>query len=294
MADDEGRYRAAIAAAFPDLPLRRCRFLAEGWDSAVWEVNGDLVFRFPKRAEVGIRLRTEIALLPALAPTLPAAVPRFIYVADRSDIFPHPFVGYRKLPDIPLSAAPAARIAPERLAAHIGRFLTALHGFPTERAVACGVAAVSPEAWRAQYIGMLADLRPLFPRMTPPEQARAEALFAAYLDHPEHFRFAPVLLHRDLGGDHLLLDLRNGDLAAVIDWGDLSIGDPAQDFCGLPAAWLSTLLASYGGTVDATFADRIAFYRALAPYHTLVFGLRVGGERFIEQGLAELRGRSDP
>ncbi|MCA1669184.1 MAG: phosphotransferase [Thermomicrobia bacterium] len=149
-------------------------------------------------------------------------------------------------------------------------------------------------AWRAQYVGMLAALCPLFLRMTPPERARTEALFAAYLDDPAHFRFAPTLLHRDLGGDHLLLDPQDGHLAAVIDWGDVSIGDPAQDFCGLPVAWLPALLASYGGIVDVTFADRIAFYRSLAPYHTLVFGLRAGGERFVEQGLAELRDRPDP
>jgi len=80
-----------------------------------------------------------------------------------------------------------------------------------------------------------------------------------------------------------------GALAAVIDWGDLSIGDPAQDFCGLPAAWGTAPLASYGGVVDETFAERVAFYCALGPYHTLIFGVRAGGERFIERGLAELR-----
>ncbi len=76
-------YRAAIAAAFPALPIRTMRFLAAGWDSTVWEVNGDLVFRFPKRAEVAEWLLREIALLPALAPVLPVPVPRFDYVAER-------------------------------------------------------------------------------------------------------------------------------------------------------------------------------------------------------------------
>ncbi len=290
MVDDERRYRAAITAAFPNLPLRTCRFFAEGWDSVVWEVNNDLVFRFPKRAEVATRLRIEIALLPVLGPTLPAPVPRFTYVADGSNAFPYPFVGYPKLPGVPLVDMAAAFIAPERLAAQIGRFLTALHRFPTNRAAACGVLNASPESWRAQYDVLRADLRALFPQMTPPERARTEALFAAYLDDSAHCQFTPVLLHRDLGGDHLLLDPYTGDLAAVIDWGDVSIGDPAQDFCGLPAAWLPALLADYGGALDATFADRVTFYRSLAPYHTLVFGLRTGDAQFIAQGFAELRG----
>ena len=289
MTDDAARYRAAIAAAFPALAIQSIRFLAEGWDSNVWEVNGDLIFRFPKRAEVATWLRYEIALLPLLGPTLPVSAPRFTYIAEPSHAFPYPFVGYRKLPGMPLAAAPATLIQPERLAPQIGTFLTALHRFPVTHAVACGVLNASPEAWRAQYATMLAELRTLFPRMTPAERERTERLFAGYLDNPLHTRFIPVLLHRDLGGDHLLLEPETGDLAGVIDWGDLSIGDPAQDFCGLPTDWLPALLAHYGGPVDATFADRVAFYRALGPYHTLHFGLRTGGEPFIARGLAELR-----
>lgn len=286
-------YRAAIASAFPALAIRSLRFLAEGWDSAAWEVNGDLVFRFPKRAEVGEWLRREIAVLPLLGPTLPVPAPRFAYVAEPSAAYPHPFAGYRKLPGVPLAEAPAAIVQPERLAAQVGGFLTVLHRFPVARAVARGVPDASPEAWHAQYAAMLAALRPLFPRMTPAERERTDRLFAAYLDNPQHARFTPVLVHRDLGGDHLLLDPRTGNLAAVIDWGDIAIGDPAQDCCGLPAAWLPTLLAHYGGTIDATFADRVAFYRSLGPYHALLFGLRAGGEPFIARGLAELRAMSN-
>jgi aminoglycoside phosphotransferase (APT) family kinase protein len=289
MSDNAARYRAAIAAAFPDLAIRSIRFLAEGWDSAAWEVNGELIFRFPKRADVATWLRYEIALLPLLGPTLPVSAPRFTHIAEPSHTFPYSFVGYRKLPGVPLADAPATLIRPERLAAQIGAFLTALHRFPVAHAVACGVPYASPEAWCAQYATMLTELQTLFPRMTLAERERTERLFADYLDNPPNAQFTPVLLHRDLGGDHLLLDPETGNLAGVIDWGDLSIGDPAQDFCGLPAAWLPILLSHYGGAVDAIFAERVAFYRALGPYHTLLFGLHTGGEPFIARGLAELR-----
>ncbi len=288
MADDAARYRAAIAAALPDLTIHTFRFLAEGWDNAAWEVNGEFVFLFPKRAEIAASQKMQSGLLRSLAPFLPVAVPRIDYMVHSADL-PYSFIGYRKLPGVPLAKAAANLVEPERLAARIGAFLTALHHFPAEDAALFGMPDTTPQAWRAQYVSMLTELRALFPRLTPPERERTEALFATYLDDPVHFRFAPVLLHRDLGGDHLLLDPRTGDLTGVIDWGDISIGDPAQDFCGLPAAWLPALLTSYGGAVDATFADRVAFYRALAPYHTLIFGLRTGGEPFIERGLAELR-----
>ncbi len=287
MADDTARYRVAVAAALPDLTIRTFRFLAAGWDNAAWEVNGDCIVLFPKRAEIAASQLMQRGLLRALAPSLPVAIPQIDYVVHSPDL-PHPCIGYRKLPGVPLVHAPADLVAPGRLAGQIGAFLTAVHRFPLNDAVLLGVPDVTPEAWRAQYAEMHTALRPLLPRLTPAERERTESLFAAYLDDPAHFRFVPVLLHRDLGGDHLLLDPQTGDLAAVIDWGDTSIGDPAQDFCGLPAAWLPALLAAYDGAVDATFADRVAFYRSLAPYHTLLFGLRAGGEEFIERGLAEL------
>jgi aminoglycoside phosphotransferase (APT) family kinase protein len=149
MTEDATRYRAAIAAAFPALAIQSVRFLAEGWDSAAWEVNGDLVFRFPKRADVATWLRYEIALLPLLGPTLPVSAPHFAYIAEPSATFPYPFVGYRKLPGVPLTDAPATLIQSERLAAQIGAFLTALHRFPVAHAVAYGVPNASPAAWCA-------------------------------------------------------------------------------------------------------------------------------------------------
>jgi aminoglycoside 2''-phosphotransferase len=290
MRDDTARYRAAVAAALPHLTIHTFRFLAEGWDNSAWEVNGGYIVLFAKRAEVAASQERQRGLLDALAPLLSVSIPSIDCIID-VDALPYPGIGYRKLPSIQLAKMAADRREPARLAAYIGAFLTALHRFPLARAASLGVANTTPTAWRAQYAAMLAALRALFPRLTPPERARTEVLFAAYLDNPAHFRFAPVLLHRDLGSDHLLLDAHSGDLSAVIDWGDASIGDPAQDFCGLPSAWLPALLASYGGAVDATFADRVAFYRSLKPYHTLIFGLRSGGEPFIAQGLAELRGR---
>lgn len=289
MRDDTAHYRAAVAAALPNQAIQTFRFFAEGWDNTAWEVNGNAIVLFPKRAEVAASQEIQRRLLDALALLLPVAIPHIDAIIHAAAL-PYPGVVYRKLPGIQLTKMAAERLQPERLAAQIGAFLTALHRFPLERAVRLGVPVTTPTAWRAQYVEMLAALRALFPRLTPTERERMEALFAAYLDNPAHFEFAPVLLHRDLGGDHLLLDPRTGDLTAVIDWGDAAIGDPAQDFCGLPAAWLPALLASYGGTVDTTFAERVAFYRALGPYHTLIFGLHAGGEPFIEQGLRALRG----
>ena len=68
----------------------------------------------------------------------------------------------------------------------------------------------------------------MFPLLDGDTRRRAQRLF----DEVETLvDFEPVLLHADLGPDHLLV--RDGRLAGVIDWGDARVGDPALDY-----AWL--------------------------------------------------------
>ena len=107
-----------------------------GYDSEVAVVNGEWIFRFPRRAQVERRLETEIALLPELAPSLPVAIPRFEYLARD----PVMCVGYRLIDGEPLTAD----VSPQQVAA----FLAALHAFDVPRAEALGVPR--PE-WRAHY-----------------------------------------------------------------------------------------------------------------------------------------------
>lgn len=49
--------------------------LGEGMDNRALLVAGELVFRFPKRAEAARRLEREIALLPHLAPRMNLPIP---------------------------------------------------------------------------------------------------------------------------------------------------------------------------------------------------------------------------
>ena len=95
---DERLARRLLADAFPDLPLRTLRPLAEGWDSTVFLVDDEWAFRFPRREVVLPGLEAEIAVLPLLAPQLPVAIPVPELVAPPSDAFPWPFAGARLIP----------------------------------------------------------------------------------------------------------------------------------------------------------------------------------------------------
>jgi aminoglycoside phosphotransferase (APT) family kinase protein len=56
---------------------------------------------------------------------------------------------------------------------------------------------------------------------------------------------APRLIHNDLHPWNLLASPRTGGLAAIIDWGDASFGDPARDFAMMPLPCVPTMLEAY-------------------------------------------------
>jgi aminoglycoside phosphotransferase (APT) family kinase protein len=76
--------------------------------------------------------------------------------------------------------------------------------------------------------------------------ASADWLIAAYAhlepaiqDSAEFRRF----LHNDLQPSNVMVN--DGNLAAIIDWGDAGWGDPALDFRGMPPSMLPHALAGY-------------------------------------------------
>ncbi len=289
-ADQLALYRAAIQENFPDLPLESLRYLAEGWDSLVYLVNDRLIFRFPKRPEVAERLALETRLLPELAPTLPLPIPQFTYVAKFSSLnFPYLFVGYEALPGLTQPDWPEVVGQANWWRAALGDFLTALHAFPVERARHLGVkeknftgSHISQDNWRDSLEAFYSQVREkVSPLLSAERQDLVAAYFEDFLDVDRHFNFEPVLLHGDLLDDHVLVEPFTQKVTGVLDFGDVCLGDPAYDVA-------ASVLPYYKGKVDETFKQRQSFYRRLAPFFAITFGLDYADSALVEYGLSIL------
>jgi aminoglycoside phosphotransferase (APT) family kinase protein len=221
----------------------------------------------------------EIALLPELEARLPVAVPRFDLIARNGVVC----VGYRKI-----GGEPAKAHLDEQTGRDVGDFLSALHRFPVERARALGIPYFDPVAWRERFQDLCADFRRrVFPLLRPSEHKRAEAVFArvAELD------FAPVLVHADLGPDHVLC--RDGRVVGIIDWSDVRVGDAALDLAwclnGTPSEVANAVADTYG--VNAELRERSLFYHRLGPWYEVVYGLESGQKPFVTSGIEGVRAR---
>ena len=262
----------------------------EGWDSSVFEVDGEWILRVPRRQEVRGWMRVEAALLPELAEALPVPVPRFEAVEDTADDF---FVLYRKLEGDTLSAKACRGPSGAQLARQLGAFLADLHAFPRERATAAGLVDAGPADWVVEqrtFAAVCAEQ--VMPLLSPAEQTRAERMFQELFSGLEKLT-ETVLVHRDLGPAHLLH--RGASVNGVIDWSDAAFGDPALDFAwllhGTGAAFGEALLQAYGRRPDDSLPSRALSYHRLGPWHEVLYGLEGEHPEFVASGLDGVRRR---
>lgn len=264
----------------------------EGWDSTVFEVNGEWIVRVPRRDEVRGWMRKEASLLPVLAPALPVPVPRLEAVEDTDAVS---FVAYTKLSGRPLTATACRGGRGASLAAQLGEFLAALHTFPRGLATRAGIADADAADWLEQERELLERCEvEVMPLLAEGERRRARVAFGEFLSRWDG-SLEPALVHADLGPAHILH--LGSSVSGVIDWSDARLGDPALDFAwllhGTGEAFGKVLVGAYGGVrpVDSALSARALFYHRLGPWHEVLYGLEHDRPELTESGLAGIRER---
>jgi hypothetical protein len=116
-----------IESQFPPLSPVSLEPMGAGWDNTAYLVNGDWVFRFPRRTIAVPLLETEARVLPALAPRLPVPIPRPEWFGRPDATYRWPFLGYRRLAGRVASDVDLDEQARAALARPLARFLRRLH-----------------------------------------------------------------------------------------------------------------------------------------------------------------------
>jgi aminoglycoside phosphotransferase (APT) family kinase protein len=226
---DEQRARQLIRARFQGLAADQVQLVSEGWDYAVFRVDGDWAFRFPRREAVISGTEREIAVLPALSGRLPVAVPAPVFVGTAGDDFPWPFYGARFLDGVEATGHHVDPIA-------LGEALRELHAPETFEAV--GAELPADPLGRVDMAVRLQRLEEL--------GVGAPALVAAAHELPPA-RHAAVC-HGDLHMRQLIVD--GATLTGIVDWVDVCRSDPAVDlsvaWSTLDAAGRASFFAAYG------------------------------------------------
>jgi aminoglycoside phosphotransferase (APT) family kinase protein len=254
--------RALLADQHPDLCDRPLRLGASGWDNVLFRLGDDLVVRLPRRAMGAPLVLHEQRWLPELAPHLPLPVPVPLRAGRPALGYPWHWSVCRWFPGTMLADSPTHD--PARLAVDLGGFLAALHR-PAPHDAPRNPWRGIPLAERAELTGRaIRDLASV-PGMAGLDLEGIERRWEALRDTPAHTG-VPVWLHGDPHPANLVI--RGGRLAAVVDFGDLTSGDPAADLAvawmALPVEWRETFRLAAGNPDEHTWRRAEGWALALA------------------------------
>lgn len=214
-----------IARQFPQwahLPVRPVK--NGGRDNATFHLGEAMSVRLPIDAAHALQARKEQHWLPILGPALPLPIPTPLAVGEPDLDYPWTWGVYGWI----AGEAATPRLDLTRLAADLANFLLALQRIdpsegppPGAHNFHRGGPPVTYDAETRRAIRRLGD------RIDTAKVAEVwDAALAA------ERRAAPVWIHGDVAAGNLLV--RDGRLAAVIDFGIMGVGDPA---CDLVIAW---------------------------------------------------------
>jgi aminoglycoside phosphotransferase (APT) family kinase protein len=217
-----------VAEQFPEWAGLPVRPVADGgWDNWTFHLGSGMSVRMPSASEYALAVEKEQRWLPVLAPRLPLAIPTPLAKGGPGAGYPFSWSVYSWLEGEPASSDSIAD--PVRFAVDLAGFLSALQGIDTTDGPRPGrhnwyrggpLHTYDGEARRA--------LTALDGHI---DTGLAAEIWTTALDVP--WDGTQTWFHGDVAQGNLLL--RDGNLAAVIDFGTCGVGDPA---CDLAIAWI--------------------------------------------------------
>lgn len=224
---DESLVRRLVAGQFPqwaNLPVRAVG--RSGWDNRTFHLGEDMLVRLPSAARYAGQVEKEYTWLPKLAPLLPLSIPTPLALGQPAEGFPWKWSIYRWLAG---ETAASARISDLReFATSLGGFLVAFHRIDSTGGPRAGQQNFHRGGALAVYD---AETRKAISALKGKiDVDAATKLWDAALSTT--WKGSPVWVHGDVSAGNLLV--RERRLSAVIDFGQLGVGDPA---CDLAIAW---------------------------------------------------------
>lgn len=278
-------HRALLSRLLPndkpdDLAVRQGQF-------HIVVIGSDRVVCLPRTRAAAARLPERVAALHALAGLdLGFRTPEPLFQGSADEV---PFLVLSRIPGEPLKsdALNDAQVV-DTVAAQYVTLLSALALVGTDETVRAVLPQAAESRWRRFAENVRAEL---FQLMSDSGRLRAERELAA-LDSLPHVTRAVV--HGDLGAENVLWEWTHGlpHLSGVLDWDDVTLGDPAEDLAAIGAGYGRELLErvlALGSWSNHGILARIAAIRGTFALQQALYAIRDGDEEELADGLADYR-----
>lgn len=238
--------RALLRAQQPDLATLPVTPADTGWDNTMYRLGDRLALRLPRRKQAAPLIEHEQRWLPELAGRLPVAIPAPIRIGAPGSGYPW---HWSVVPWLEGTTADLNELRPDQ-AESLAAFLIALHCAAPSDAPKNAFRDVPLTAKAGDTETRMARLRRTSDLLNGTVMRAWETALATPID------VAPTWIHGDLHARNVLV--ADGAISGVIDWGDMTAGDPATD---LAAIWMllpdpdcrQRAIRAYGSASAATW-----------------------------------------
>ncbi|RDI42289.1 phosphotransferase [Falsibacillus pallidus] len=215
-----------IESQFPEIAPVEVAKIGEGFDNTIYQVNGDYLFRFPRREIAVPLIETEGIILPRLSSDAPLDIPDPLFYGKPDHSYPWPFLGYKYVKgSVPTDLS---KINGEESARLLGKMLKKIHHFPIEKAVELGVPY--DRLYRVDIEKRKDKMKENMEVLMESGHWKWEEKWRTFTDSLTHIDYESpkALCHGDLHIRNILVDEKH-TISGIIDWGDVHIGNPAVD-----------------------------------------------------------------
>ncbi|WP_454781614.1 aminoglycoside phosphotransferase family protein [Legionella sp. WA2022007384] len=224
---DVSLVRRLIDSQFPqwaNLPIKPVEF--SGWDNRTFHLGDEMTVRLPSDTFYALQVEKEQHWLPYLAPHLTLQIPTPIAKGEPAEGYLWQWSVYRWIEG---QTASIERVNDQSLfAADLAKFLLELQAIDTTGGPLAGEHSFYRGGPLITYDAEVQEAIKILAKQT--DTATLSSIWSEALAEP--WQKHPVWVHGDIAVGNLLI--QEGCLRAVIDFGQLAIGDPA---CDLVLAW---------------------------------------------------------
>lgn len=275
------RLLSVIKKSFPEIVFSRYQFVEHTYGSYVILIGNEQkfekTFKFPREQRTILKTIPEILLLRYLCPIVGVAIPYPEHICDTGSSFPGLFWGYPFIDGYQLTNERFIQsVKKVPIAKQIGEFLSAIHTTELHKIDTIGLQKID-------YYEYILSSWIRFHEATSPAVLNGKyqwvrKFVTSYLARGEYFDFDYVLVHGDLGHEHICVDYRNESITGFLDFTEAHIGDAAYDFAVLCLTYGFHVYSNirnfyYDKSNEGLFNRRVAAYACLHCINAIAEGL---------------------
>ncbi len=226
----KARLVSKIEKEYPELKFKKAELVTKGFDHDVLVLDNKFIVRFAKAKLYKLNFIREVNFLKKFGKISNIKVPNYTFISKDKTYGGYNIIEGRELESKIYEKLSAKK--KQKIIRELAKFLSILHNFPINRARALGFKnygfGKKEQAKRKRWFK-----REYYPKMSKHLTQNQLNFIRKFMAEFTLVRpnIKPVLGHYDLSHDHIIMK-PDSTISGIIDFGDMSISDPAFEFNG--------------------------------------------------------------